>query len=96
MYDIACRPELVKKLRAEIESVVGECDGVMSTQALYKMRLLDSVMKESQRVNPLGFGRSPLASSYPSENTQLTPRDSRIPTPDYQRHNTLRWNVHTA
>lgn len=60
MYDIACRPELVKELRAEIESVVGECDGVMSTQALYKMRLLDSVMKESQRVNPLGFGRSSL------------------------------------
>jgi len=37
--------------------VTGENDGVMTTKALFQMKLLDSVLKESQRINPVGFGR---------------------------------------
>ncbi|KAK3369720.1 ent-kaurene oxidase [Lasiosphaeria ovina] len=51
-YDLAIRPEVVEELRAEIKSVLADSGGVMTTQALYDMKLVDSVMRESQRLNP--------------------------------------------
>jgi cytochrome P450 len=48
-------PGLVERLRAEMEDVMAKHDGVLSNKALYDMKLLDSVMKESQRLNPLGI-----------------------------------------
>lgn len=52
MYDLIEQPELVKELREEIVSALLE-DGGFQKTTLYKMRLLDSVMKESQRVHVL-------------------------------------------
>jgi cytochrome P450 len=52
LYDLVVRPDLVQELRKEIKSVLDANDGVLSTHALFEMKLLDSVMKESQRTNP--------------------------------------------
>lgn len=52
MYDLATRPEIVEDLRKEIKSVLSETDGVMTSTALFNMKLLDSVMRESQRFTP--------------------------------------------
>lgn len=42
----------MQQLRNEIQTVLDENDGILSTHALFEMKLLDSVMKESQRTNP--------------------------------------------
>jgi hypothetical protein len=56
LFDICERPQLVEDLRAEILSVIGK-EGL--TQAsLSKLHLMDSVVKESQRLKPLFLGRS--------------------------------------
>ncbi|KAI1878121.1 hypothetical protein JX265_002489 [Neoarthrinium moseri] len=52
LYDLVVRPDLVKELRHEIKTVLAANDNVLTTQALFQMKLLDSVMKESQRLNP--------------------------------------------
>lgn len=52
MYQLAIRPELVDELREEIRRVVGQFDGNLSPVALHELKLLDSVMKEAQRLNP--------------------------------------------
>ncbi|KAI6353554.1 hypothetical protein MCOR25_008936 [Pyricularia grisea] len=51
VLDLASRPELVEELRAEVTSVL-RADGWKKT-ALYNMRLMDSAIKESQRLKPL-------------------------------------------
>ncbi|TID14720.1 putative cytochrome p450 protein [Venturia nashicola] len=53
MYDIIDNPELIPELRKEIIAVMEEGQGWQKT-SLYKLKLLDSVMKESQRINALG------------------------------------------
>jgi hypothetical protein len=58
IYDLLSRPELVEELRQEIKTVLAANDGVMTTHALFEMKLLDSVMKESQRHNPGNLGKS--------------------------------------
>ncbi|KAI5861450.1 cytochrome P450 [Durotheca rogersii] len=52
LYDLVVRPDVVAELRDEIRRVLAANDGVMTSHALFEMKLLDSVMKESQRVNP--------------------------------------------
>lgn len=52
LYDLVVRPDIVEEVREEIRSVLAEHDGVMTSRALFDMKLLDSVMKESQRMNP--------------------------------------------
>ncbi|KAI0128888.1 ent-kaurene oxidase [Xylariales sp. AK1849] len=52
LYDLVVRPDIVDELRKEIKTVLAANDGVLSTHALFEMKLVDSVMKESQRVNP--------------------------------------------
>lgn len=53
-------PGVIEDLRGEIRGVLEDTDGVMTTNALFRMKLLDSVMKESQRVNPLSMGECPV------------------------------------
>lgn len=57
LSELAIRPDLVSDLRAEILHVLQKgSDGRIfqpSTHDLYQMKLLDSVMRESQRVNPV-------------------------------------------
>lgn len=52
------RPELVEDIRKEVASVLEETDGVMTSQALFRMKLLDSFMRESQRFTPPFVGMS--------------------------------------
>lgn len=51
-------PELIQDIRKEIVSVLEEANGVMTTQALFNMKLLDSFMRESQRFTPPFVGTS--------------------------------------
>ncbi|RYP33118.1 hypothetical protein DL767_004903 [Monosporascus sp. MG133] len=51
MLDIAVRPHLFKPLREEIISVLG-ANGLKKT-SLYKLKLMDSVLKETQRMKPV-------------------------------------------
>lgn len=60
LLDLAQHPEYIEPLRAEIAAVLKE-DG-WDKLSLYKMRLLDSVCKETQRLRPIGLG---LLSFYP-------------------------------
>lgn len=57
MRDICSQPGLIATLREEIEAVLAKHEGRFSTKALYEMKLLDSVMKESQRMHMLGPGK---------------------------------------
>ncbi|KAJ6041518.1 hypothetical protein N7460_006908 [Penicillium canescens] len=54
MYDLAAYPEYIQPLRDEICAVAAE-DGVLNKTSLLKLKLMDSVMKESQRMHPLGL-----------------------------------------
>jgi len=56
MFDLIAHPELLADVRAEIISVLGpdaEDGGGWKKTSLYKLRLLDSCIKESQRLNPV-------------------------------------------
>ncbi|KAG6114714.1 hypothetical protein E4U13_003230 [Claviceps humidiphila] len=53
MLDIACNPELVEPLRKEIISVLGVAG--WSKHSLYQLKLMDSVLKESQRLKPIAI-----------------------------------------
>jgi len=52
------RPELIAELRNEVKTSLEANGGIMTTHALYEMKLLDSFMKESQRMNPGNLGPS--------------------------------------
>ncbi|KAK7418725.1 hypothetical protein QQX98_003743 [Neonectria punicea] len=53
MFDIANSPDLVEPLRKEVISVLGESG--WSKHSLYKLKLMDSVLKESQRLKPISI-----------------------------------------
>ncbi|KAF4845243.1 Cytochrome P450 monooygenase 1 [Colletotrichum siamense] len=50
MYDILQHPELIQPLREEVIRVIGE--GGWKKTSLHNMKLMDSVLKESQRLKP--------------------------------------------
>ncbi|KAI1100328.1 cytochrome P450 [Jackrogersella minutella] len=52
LYDLVVRPDVIEEVRKEVRTVLAANNGVMTSHALFEMKLLDSVMKESQRVNP--------------------------------------------
>lgn len=54
IYDICEHPDLVEPLRREVVTVLSE--GGWTRASLYKMKLMDSVMKESQRRKPISVG----------------------------------------
>ncbi|KAG9761828.1 hypothetical protein KCU73_g2196, partial [Aureobasidium melanogenum] len=52
LYDLAVMPELRNELRSEIDTVIERNGGALvSTVSLFQLKLLDSVMRESQRIN---------------------------------------------
>ncbi|EXJ89421.1 hypothetical protein A1O3_02488 [Capronia epimyces CBS 606.96] len=60
LFDLAAHPEYVDPLREEVDAVMRtekekEKDGRLGMLALSKLRKLDSFLKESQRMNPLGL-----------------------------------------
>ena len=63
LYDICARPEYFAPLREEAIDMLGEASGWKKT-TLDKMRKLDSLLKESQRVNPISL--CPFPYNFPS------------------------------
>lgn len=63
IYDLTAYPEYIALLRGEIKTVLEE-DGGLKKSSLSKMKLLDSVMKETQRVNPTSLGESSSPATY--------------------------------
>lgn len=55
--DMADHPTLVEDLRKEIIEVVGQ-EG-LTKSSIQRLYLLDSAMKESQRLRPLGYSKWP-------------------------------------
>ncbi|KAL1866060.1 hypothetical protein Daus18300_006961 [Diaporthe australafricana] len=53
-YTIAAMPEIIPELREEIREVLKE-HGTFTTQALQKMKKLDSFLREVMRMHPLGM-----------------------------------------
>lgn len=51
LVDIARHPDLIQPLRQEIRTVIGE--GGWTPASLFKLKLLDSCMKETQRIKPV-------------------------------------------
>ncbi|KAJ5703643.1 hypothetical protein N7493_011568 [Penicillium malachiteum] len=54
MYDLAAYPEYIQPLRDEIAAMIAE-DGILKKSSLLKLKLMDSVMKESQRIHPVSL-----------------------------------------
>ncbi|KAH7065482.1 cytochrome P450 [Macrophomina phaseolina] len=105
LMDLAVRPKLVDELRKEIVEVLGtpqppsECDGndgakkpVASWQktSLYRLRLLDSFLKESQRFNPgnvMSLRRLAIRPTTLSDGTHIPARAAVfVPTAYMQEH----------
>lgn len=59
MFDLAQNPEYIKPLREEVIAVLGN-HGWKKT-SLYSMKLLDSVLKESQRLRPINESKKTFA-----------------------------------
>lgn len=73
MYDLAAHPEYIQPLRDEIRAVAAE-DRVLKKTSLLKLKLMDSVMKESQRIHPVSMSKSnPFKLVIPSTHTPLLP-----------------------
>lgn len=68
VLEIAQHPEIFQSLREEIAQVL-RVEGWKKT-SLYNMKLLDSVIKESQRKKPIGIGRYPISCAF-AETTRL-------------------------
>lgn len=56
MTDLAAHPDIIEDLRREIKEVLS--DGGWKKTTLTNMKLLDSVIKESQRLKPIQLGES--------------------------------------
>lgn len=57
MRDLLAHPEYIQDLRDECVAVLKET-GKMDKTALFKMRRLDSVLRESMRTNPASLGKT--------------------------------------
>jgi cytochrome P450 len=55
ILDLCGRDELIQELREEIVAVFK--DGSWNKSTMYKLKLMDSVIKESQRVKPMAIGK---------------------------------------
>lgn len=59
MTDLAGHPEVIEDLRKEVKEVLS--DGGWKKTSLTSMKLMDSVIKESQRLKPIQLGESTIA-----------------------------------
>jgi hypothetical protein len=68
LLDICTHPDVFVPLRKEIKDVLAE-DGGLRRQFLHKLKLMDSLLKESQRVNSISSGEwsNPRSSSTKTE-----------------------------
>ncbi|OJD34743.1 cytochrome p450 [Diplodia corticola] len=92
MFDLVAHPACVEQLRREIADVLREDQGWKKT-SLYKMKLLDSCMKESQRINvqsPLFMNRVALAPVTLSDGTTI-PAGATTAVPTLHMQSAERW-----
>ena len=75
LFDLAERwDDYIEELRAEIEEVLKEERGRVRKTNMNQLSKLDSFMKESQRMNPLGASAFPLPPSFsPRQSLLLAP-----------------------
>lgn len=57
MYELLKHPEFIQPLREEISSVIS--DGGLKHSSLYNLKLMDSAIKEAQRLKPLLSSKFP-------------------------------------
>ncbi|KAI8632630.1 cytochrome P450 [Xylariaceae sp. FL1651] len=55
LFDLAARPEYLQPLRDEIDMVLVDDPDLTQKTSLLKLKKMDSFIKESQRMNPLGL-----------------------------------------
>lgn len=60
LFDLIENPEYIDMLRKEIKEVYEE-EGKWEKSTLFKLKLMDSCLKESMRLHPHSLGRSPLS-----------------------------------
>lgn len=74
VFDLAAHPEFLGPLREELDTVLEEEGGELSKIAMTKLKKLDSLFRETQRVNPanlLGMGRKVTSDLALSDQTVL-------------------------
>ncbi|GMG29258.1 unnamed protein product [Aspergillus oryzae] len=71
LYDLCGRDALIQALREEVITVVQEEGWTKPT--LYKLKLMDSVLKESQRLKPISVGTSLAVSSNRMWDSEIYP-----------------------
>ncbi|KAK1709703.1 cytochrome P450 [Colletotrichum acutatum] len=83
LMDLATYPEYISELRDEIEIVLARGNGVLSKQSLTDMMKLDSVIKETQRLNPpdLASFQRKVMSDFTLSNGLRIPKGARIALP---------------
>jgi cytochrome P450 len=57
LYDAVAHPELLEIIREEVQEELKNNNGSWEGQFLKKLQKTDSIMKESQRHNPVGFSK---------------------------------------
>ncbi|KAL1631683.1 hypothetical protein SLS56_004357 [Neofusicoccum ribis] len=68
LFDLLSTPSLIPELRDEISTVQRDAGGLTKT-TLHKLNLLDSCLKERQRLSPLGPSKPPLEPRVPHRAT---------------------------
>lgn len=100
VLDLCEHPELLPPLREEIQDMISRDGGDVlhckwSKASMQSLRLMDSVLKESQRLKPLSISKSneqtSIAVADRSERTYLTAR-SLYGALDHARHYPSRWH----
>ncbi|KAK1702235.1 cytochrome P450 [Colletotrichum lupini] len=83
LMDLATYPEYISELRDEIEIILARGNGVLSKQSLTDMMKLDSVIKETQRLNPpdLASFQRKVMSDFTLSNGLRIPKGARIALP---------------
>ncbi|KAK7750294.1 hypothetical protein SLS62_007811 [Diatrype stigma] len=76
LIDLAQHPAFVPRLRAEIAAVLRKHG--WTKLALYHMKLLDSCIKESQRLKPIGVGESDTDYSHEALMRRIVEEDFRL------------------
>ena len=56
IFDLVTTPGIMGDLRNEIRTALEACGGAFTTQALFQLKLMDSALKESMRMNPIALG----------------------------------------
>ncbi|KAJ5674732.1 cytochrome P450 [Penicillium maclennaniae] len=84
LYDLCAMPEYIEPLREEVVAALGP-EGMISKQGFHELSKLDSIMKESQRFNPLlliTFERV-VTTDYPLSDGFVIPANTTIGVPTH-------------